>query len=138
MSCYSDSEREVKKINQVVLVGRLTSDPELTKTENGKNKTSITIAVNRPFKNSDGIYETDFIRCTLWNGIATNATEYCKKGDTIGLKGRIQVSTYEDEEGNKKYSTDVIAERVSFLTSNRKGDIETPTELTDETVEEGN
>lgn len=122
------------RINQVVLVGRLTADPELTKTENNKSKTTMVLAVNRPFKNSDGIYETDFIRCTLWNGIAANTSEYCKKGDVVGIKGRIQISSYEDENSNKKYSTDIIAERVTFLTSNRKNDINTPDDLIEETT----
>ena len=106
-------------LNQVVLVGRLTDDPEVTKTETGKKKTVINMAVARPFKNSEGIYETDFIRCILWNGIADNAQEYTKKGDIIGIKGRIQVSTYE-ENGERKYITEVIAERLSFITSYKK------------------
>lgn len=72
--------------NLVYLIGRLVSDPELKSTENSNDHANITLAVQRNFKNSDGIYETDFIRCSLWNGIAQNATEYCKKGDLIGNK----------------------------------------------------
>ena len=109
-------------LNQVVLVGRLTKDPELINTDSGKQKVIITLAVNRPFKNVDGIYETDFIKCILWNGIATNTTEYCRKGDVIGLKGRLQTSSYDNEEGKKIYNTDVIAERISFINSNKKDD----------------
>ena len=105
-------------MNQVVLVGRLTKDPEIVDID-GKKKTAIVIAVNRPFKNSDGLYETDFIRCVLWNGVAINTSEYCKCGDIIGIKGRIQTSNYEDDDKNRKYITEVIAERVTFL-SNKK------------------
>lgn len=106
-------------LNQVVLVGRLTEDPTLINTVNGKKVSSITLAVQRTFKNQDGIYEADFIRCILWNAIAASTTEYCKKGDIVGVKGRIQTSNYEDEKGNKVYTTDVIAEKVTFLSSKK-------------------
>lgn len=104
-------------LNQVVLVGRLTDDLEVTKTENGKKVTRMVLAVQRSYKNSEGIYEADFIRCTLWNAVASSTSEYCKKGDIIGLKGRLQVTSYEDSDGNKKYNTEVIAEKVTFLSS---------------------
>ena len=104
-------------LNQVVLVGRLTKDPEITTTESGKKYLYITLAVQRPFKNVNGIYDTDFIRCVLWNAIADSAAEYTKTGDVIGVKGRIQVENYEDDEGNMKYVTNVIAEKISFLSS---------------------
>lgn len=106
-------------INQIVLAGRLVSDPEILTTENNKKKTLITVAVPRSYKNTDGNYDTDFIRCTLWNGIAESTCEYCKKGDIVGIKGRMQTSSYE-KDGEKKYSLDVIAEKVSFLSSNKK------------------
>lgn len=106
-------------LNQVVLVGRLTEDPTLVNTVNGKKVSSITLAVQRTFKNQDGIYEADFIRCILWNAIAASTTEYCKKGDIVGVKGRIQTSNYEDEKCNKVYTTDVIAEKVTFLSSKK-------------------
>ncbi len=107
-------------MNQVILVGRLTSDPEVIVTENDKKKTSITIAVTRPFKNSDGIYEADFIRCILWNNIALNTCEYCHTGDVVGVKGRLQTRSYEDENKTRKYITEVIAEKITFLSSNKK------------------
>ena len=72
-------------LNQAVLVGRLVQEPELNKTEKG-NVTNITLAVPRSYKNSDGEYDTDFIRCTLWQAIAENTVEYCKKGDLVGIK----------------------------------------------------
>ncbi len=106
-------------LNQVVIAGRLVSDPEIIVTENNKKRTLITVAVPRSYKNMEGNYETDFIRCTLWNVIAENTCEYCKKGDVIGVKGRIQTSNYEVE-GEKKYSMDIIAEKVSFLSSKKQ------------------
>ena len=106
-------------LNQVVLVGRLTSNPEIVTTENGKKTTTINIAVQRPFKNMDGLYETDFIRCVLWNGVAASTCEYCHSGDIVGVKGRLQTRNYEKDE-EKKYITEVIADKVTFLSSNTK------------------
>lgn len=105
-------------LNQLVIAGRLVSDPVIEKLDNNKKRSYITVAVPRNFKNTDGTYDTDFIRCTLWAGIAENTCEYCKKGDIIGVKGRIQTSSYEAN-GEKKYSMDVIAEKVSFLSSKK-------------------
>ena len=106
-------------LNQVVLVGRLTSDPEISTTENGKKMTAITIAVQRAFKNMDGLYETDFIRCILWNGVASSTHEYCHSGDIVGIKGRLQTRSYEKDD-EKKFVTEVIADKVTFLSSNKK------------------
>lgn len=106
-------------LNQTVIVGRLTKDPEIITTDNGKKRTQIVVAVGRTFKNIDGTYDTDFIRCVLWNGIAESTCEYCKKGDIVGVKGRLQTSTYEVN-GESKYTTEVIAEKVTFLSSNNK------------------
>lgn len=106
-------------LNQIVIAGRLVADPEITKCENNIRRTCITVAVPRSYKNTDGVYETDFIRCTLWNAIAESTCEYCKKGDIVGVKGRMQTSSYEDKDGTKKYSMDVIAEKVTFLSSKR-------------------
>lgn len=105
-------------LNQIVIVGRLVKDPELRKTDNGKKVTNITLAVPRNYKNQNGEYETDFIDCTLWTGIAESTSTYCKKGDLLGVKGRVQTRMYEREE-EKKYITEVIAEKVTFLTSNK-------------------
>lgn len=107
-------------LNQVVLVGRLTDDVEVNIMENGKKVSNLILAVQRTFKNSDGIYETDFIKCSLWNGVAASTSEYCHKGDIVGIKGRLQVTPYEDKNGDKKYSTEVIAEKVTFLSSKAK------------------
>ena len=107
-------------VNQVVLVGRLTSDPEIITTENGKKMSTINIAVQRSYKNMDGLYETDFIRCILWNGVASSTHEYCHSGDIVGVKGRLQTRSYEKEE-EKKFVMEVIADKVTFL-SNKKAE----------------
>ena len=106
-------------MNQIILVGRLTSDPEIITTEKDKKMSAITIAVTRSFKNTEGIYESDFIRCILWNNIALNTCEYCHTGDVIGVKGRLQTRSYEDENKNRKYITEVIAEKITFLSSKK-------------------
>ena len=109
-------------LNQVVIAGRLTGDPVVEEVDGGKKVSSITVAVPRSYKNVDGTYDTDFIRCTLWGGIAENTCEYCKKGDIVGVKGRIQTSSYETEDGNKKYAMEVVAEKISFLSSKKVGE----------------
>ncbi len=105
-------------LNQVVLVGRLVKDPELVETEKNKKLSRVTIAIPRSFKNMDGEYETDFINCIMWDSVAKSTVEYCKKGDIVGIKGRIQSSVVENEK-EKKYYFDVIAERVTFLSSKK-------------------
>ena len=106
-------------MNNVVLVGRLVEDPEILVTEKGKKMSAITIAVHRNYKNADGVYETDFIRCVMWNVIAENVCEYCKSGDVVGVKGRIESRSYEDEKNEKKYITEVVAEKITFLSSKK-------------------
>lgn len=103
-------------LNQVVVVGRLVKDLEIEEIDN-KKRTLITLATPRSYKNANGEYETDFIDCVLWNGVADNTAEYCKKGDIIGIRGRIETHINED---NKK-ETQIVADRVTFL-SNKKED----------------
>jgi len=110
-------------LNQLVVIGRLVKEPELKKTDTGKNVTNITLAVPRSFKNSNGEYDTDFLDCVLWNNVAESTTEYCHKGDLIGVKGRLQTRVYEKDD-EKKYVTEVIAEKVTFLSSKRKEEAE--------------
>ena len=98
-------------LNQVVIVGRLVKKPIVEENENGRKVSEITLAVPRSFKNAEGIYETDFIKCTLWNGIAENTVEYCDKGDIVAVKGRLQCLG-----GNE---LQVVAESTSFLSSGR-------------------
>ncbi len=105
-------------MNHVILIGRLTGTPEVIKTESSI-RTVVNLAVPRTFKNQDGIYETDFIRCILWNGIAQRACDYCKKGDIVCLRGRLQVRNYVKEDNEKKYVTEVIVETISFVSSSK-------------------
>ncbi|MDD2518372.1 MAG: single-stranded DNA-binding protein [Bacilli bacterium] len=104
-------------LNQTVIVGRLVREPELRETENGTKVTNITLAVPRSYKNVDGEYETDFISCVLWKGIAENTVEYVKKGDLLGVKGRLQTRSFQIDDSSKKNVTEVIAEKVTFLSS---------------------
>jgi single-strand DNA-binding protein len=120
--CYGAPRKEDNMLNQVVLVGRLTKDPEVKELENGKKYTSIIVAVSRAYKNSNGLYDTDFVKCVLWNGIAANTCEYCHSGDVVGIKGRLQVSSYEAEDKETKYVTEVVAEKVTFLSSCKRND----------------
>ena len=107
-------------LNQIVIVGRLVKDPELHLTEAGRKVTNITLAVPRTYKNQEGEYDTDFLDCTLWAGIAENTTEYCKLGDMLGVKGRVQTRLIENEDGTRKKKTEIVAEKVTFLSSSNK------------------
>ena len=107
-------------LNSVVLVGRLTKMPELFVTENGRKGSFVTLAVNRGYKNQNGEYETDFLDCTLWSGIAENTAEYCKTGDVIGVHGRVQSRLIENDDGEKFKKMEIVADRVTFLSSAKK------------------
>jgi single-strand DNA-binding protein len=104
-------------INQVTLVGRLTRDPELKWTPDGKAVLNVTLAVNRHYKNASGDFDADFVHCTLWGKTAENTSNYCRKGSVIGVTGRIQTRHYENQEGKRVYVTEVVAEGVRFLSS---------------------
>ena len=107
-------------LNQIVLVGRLVKTPELRITDNCRKTSVITLAVPRNYKNQDGQYDTDFLECVLWTGVAESTAEYCKTGDMIGVKGRVQSRIVEKEDGTKKKKTEIVAERVTFLSSSNK------------------
>lgn len=109
----------LKLHNMVYLIGRLTENPNIKTYEDDKNKLTINLAVQRSFKNENGIYETDYIRCILWNSIAVHASEYCRKGDLVGIKGRLQTTSYE-KDNETKYITEVIVEKISFLASKKE------------------
>ncbi len=106
-------------LNQTVIVGRIVKDPELRETDSGKKVTNITLAVPRSFKNVNGQYDTDFIPCVLWKGIAESTTEFCKKGDLVGIKGRVQTRDIEIEDEKRKQVVEIIAEKVTFLSSKK-------------------
>lgn len=107
-------------LNQVVLVGRLTKDIEVKESENGKSYANMSLAIPRSFKNVDGEYDTDFIDCSIFEGIAKNTSEYCRKGDIVGVKGRLQTNSYEKEDGTKEFKINVVTEKVTFLSSKSK------------------
>lgn len=110
-------------MNNVSIVGRLTADPVLKDLEGGKKVTNITLAVSRPFKNHDGLYETDFIPITLWQGLAESLTQFCTKGTQIAVSGRLQMNS--SYVGDKPIQTiELIAEKISFLSSSKKNEEE--------------
>ena len=103
-------------LNQLVIVGRLTSDP-VVMTIDDKKMGTLTLAVPRSYKNVDGVYETDFIECIIWQPIVESVQEYCKKGDLIGIKGRVESKVTENGDRIMR----IIAEKVTFLSS-KKGE----------------
>ncbi|MDY5992766.1 MAG: single-stranded DNA-binding protein [Bacilli bacterium] len=106
-------------LNQIVLVGRLTRNIKINKSENGKKIANISLAIPRSFKNMEGTYDTDFIDCVAFENIAENTASYCSKGDIVGVKGRVQ-SRVVEKEGKKEYLIDIVAEKVTFLSSRKK------------------
>ncbi|MCI6899883.1 MAG: single-stranded DNA-binding protein [Tenericutes bacterium] len=106
-------------LNQIVLVGRLTRNIKINKSENGKKIANISLAIPRSFKNMEGTYDTDFIDCVAFENIAENTASYCSKGDIVGIKGRVQ-SRVVEKDGKKEYLMDIVAEKVTFLSSRKK------------------
>lgn len=106
-------------INNVVLVGRLTRDPELKYTPQNQAVGTFSLAVNRPFKNANGEREADFINCVIWRQQAENLSNFAKKGTLIGITGRIQTRNYENQQGQKVYVTEVVADNFQMLESNK-------------------
>ncbi|MCT3021087.1 single-stranded DNA-binding protein [Pediococcus pentosaceus] len=104
-------------INRTVLVGRLTNDPELKYTGSGVAVATFTVAVNRQFTNSQGEREADFIRCQMWRKAAENFCNFTHKGSLVGIDGRIQTRSYENQQGQRVYVTEVVAENFSLLES---------------------
>lgn len=104
-------------MNSVCLVGRLTRDPELKYTGNNVAVASFSLAVNRNFKDANGERETDFINCVIWRQSAENLANWAKKGALIGITGRIQTRSYENQQGQRVYVTEVVAENFQMLES---------------------
>ncbi|GAF13109.1 single-stranded DNA-binding protein [Bacillus sp. JCM 19046] len=102
-------------LNRVVLVGRLTRDPELRFTPNGVAVANFTLAVNRPFSNQQGEREADFINCVVWRKPAENVANFLKKGSLAGVDGRVQTRSYDNNEGKRVFVTEIVAESVQFL-----------------------
>lgn len=104
-------------LNRVVLVGRLTKDPELRYTSGGKAVATFTLAINRTYTNQQGEREADFIQCVVWKRLAENVANYLKKGSLAGIDGRLQTRNYENQQGQRVYVTEIICESVQFLDS---------------------
>ncbi|MBM7541347.1 MULTISPECIES: single-stranded DNA-binding protein [Amphibacillus] len=102
-------------LNRVVLVGRLTKDPDLRYTASGVAVANFTIAVNRPFSNQQGDREADFINCVIWRKPAENLANYMSKGSLVGVDGRIQTRSYDGQDGKRVFVTEVVADTVQFL-----------------------
>lgn len=106
-------------INNLTLVGRLTKDPALKYTGNGTAVATFTLAVNRNFTNQSGEREADFINCVIWRKPAETLANYAKKGVLIGVTGRIQTRSYDNQQGQKVYVTEVIADNFQLLESKK-------------------
>ena len=106
-------------MNKIVLVGRLTRDPELRSTTAGFSTASFTVAVNRNFKNANGEYEADFPNCIAFGKTAEFVEKYFKKGDAIGITGRLQTGSYTNKNGDKVYTTDVVIDTVEFVSGGK-------------------
>lgn len=108
-------------INNAVLVGRLTADPDLRYTPNGVATATFTLAVNRNFKNTNGEREADFINCVIWRKQAENLANFAKKGSLVGITGRVQTRNYENQQGQRVYVTEVVADQFQMLESRNQG-----------------
>ena len=114
-------------MNKVIIIGRNTKDIELRQTSSGTSAVEFSIAVNRTFKNANGERESDFFNCVAFSKLAETISKYVKKGDQVGIEGRLQTRNYTNKEGRKVYVTEIVVENVEFLQS-KKQDGQTPTE----------
>ena len=114
-------------MNKVILIGNLTKDVEISTTNSGISVTRFSVATQRRYTNADGEKITDFHNCVAWRGLAENMAKYCKKGSKICVVGELQNSTYEADDGSKRYKTEIVANEVEFLSSKKKeGETEQP------------
>ena len=108
-------------LNRIVLIGRLTKDPELRYTQSGKAVCAFTLAVDRPYVGADGNKETDFINIVVWNKLGENCAQYLGKGKLAAVDGRLQIRSYDGQDGQRRYVTEVIADNVRFLSPKSEG-----------------
>ncbi len=113
-------------MNKAVLLGRLTKDPELRYTQSGTASLNFTLAVNRNFKNAEGNYDADFIPVVAWRGLAETLGKYLKKGARVAVSGRIQTRSYDGQDGQKRYITEIVADNATLI------DFESKEKTTDE------
>ncbi|MCY0864068.1 MAG: single-stranded DNA-binding protein [Sulfobacillus sp.] len=107
-------------LNTVILIGRLTQDPELRYTPNGVAVAQFTVAVDRPFTDQNGKRETDFIDCLAWRKLGETVGNHLKKGRLVAVQGRLQIRSYEAKDGTKRRVAEVVADSVRFLDSAKK------------------
>ena len=115
-------------INKVVMVGNMTRDPELRRTENGNPVASFTLALNRIQQSSDG-QQADYISCVVWGKIAENTAQYCSKGSKVGVVGHLQSRSYDNAQGQRVYVTEVVCEQVDFINTRNQENNAQPQQL---------
>ncbi len=113
-------------MNKVILIGNLSKDPELATTNGGVSVCRFTIAVQRRFQNAEGERDADFINVVVWRGQAENCHKYLKKGSKCAVEGRIQTSSYEAQDGTRRYVTEVVADNVEFVGTRQREDGDAP------------
>ena len=111
-------------MNRVFMIGNLTRDPEVRSTKSGTNVVSFTIAVSRRFSGKDGEKETDYIPVVAWKGLADLCSKYLRKGSKAAVTGSLQVRTYEDNSGSKRYVYEIVADEVEFLNAKKSEPVE--------------
>ena len=114
-------------MNKAIIIGRNTKDIELRQTNSGSSAVEFSIAVKRTFKNANGDYESDFFNCVAFSKLAETISRYVKKGDMIGVEGRLQTRNYTNREGNKVYVTEIIVENIEFLQAKKQDEQSAPT-----------
>ena len=120
-------------MNRVMLIGRLTAKPELRYTGANLPFSRFTVAVNRTFSNAQGQKETDFINVVVWRKQAENVCNFLNKGSLVSVEGRLQTGSYDDKDGNKRYTMDVVADSVQFLESKSQGQSRSQEDISDVT-----
>ncbi len=116
-------------LNRIILIGRLTKDPELRYTPNGRAVAGFTLAVDRPFKNQQGERETDFISIVVWGPQAENCANYLSKGKLAAVDGRLQIRSFEGQDGQRRWITEVVADTVRFLSPKSSDSSFEPTDI---------
>ncbi len=116
-------------LNRIILIGRLTKDPELRYTPNGRAVAGFTLAVDRPFKNQQGEREADFINIVVWGNQAENCANYLAKGKLAAVDGRLQIRSFEGQDGQRRWVTEVVADTVRFLSPKSSDSAVEPTDM---------
>ena len=115
-------------MNKVIFIGNLTKDAELAQISSGISVCRFTLAVSRPYADTNGNRETDFFNCTAWRGLAETIGKYCKKGNKVAISGSIQLRNYVDNQGINRQAVDIIVQDVEFLTPKANNQNEQPPE----------